>query len=292
MPPHGVLNLNKPPGVTSRRVVDRVQRLARPAKAGHAGTLDPLASGVLVVCVGAATRLIEYVQRMPKRYTASFLLGRESPTDDVEGEVAELPDPPVPGEEQLRSAAERFVGRIEQRPPAYSAVKVRGRRAYDLARRGEQVQLEARPVTVHRIDVVDYTYPRLTLDVLCGSGTYIRSLGRDLAESLGTKAVMSALERTAIGEFHIDKAVDPEQLAPESWLEHLLPPLAAVGTLAQVGLSDEQVKAVRHGRPITLPAELRGEAELAAVDGGGQLVAILTRRGRAEFRPSRVLAPD
>jgi len=292
MPPCGVLNLNKPPGVTSRRVVDRVQRLARPAKAGHAGTLDPLASGVLVVCVGAATRLIEYVQRMPKRYTATFLLGRESPTDDTEGEVAELPDLPVPDEQQLRAAAEGFVGRIEQRPPAYSAIKVRGRRAYDLARRGQHVELKARPVTVYRIDVVNYTYPRLSLDILCGSGTYIRSLGRDLAESLGTKAVMSALERTAIGEFRIDEAVDPGQLTPENWLEHLLPPLAAVGGLTQVGLSEEQVAAVRHGRTIALPAELDEQAELAAVDAGGRLVAILTRRGRAEFRPSRVLAPD
>jgi tRNA pseudouridine55 synthase len=292
MPPHGVLNLNKPSGVTSRRVVDRVQRLARPAKAGHAGTLDPLASGVLVVCVGAATRLIEYVQRMPKRYTATFLLGRESPTDDVEGEVAELTDPPVPEHEQLRTAAQRFVGRIEQRPPAYSAVKVRGQRAYDLARRGEQVKLEARPVTVHRIDVVDYTYPRVTLDVLCGSGTYIRSLGRDLAESLGTKAVMSALERTAIGEFRVDEAVDPDQLTPEDWLDHLLPSLAAVGALMQIELSDEQVEAVRHGRTIALPAGLHEEAELAAVDAEGRLVAMLTRRGGAEFRPSRVLMPD
>lgn len=291
MPPHGVLNLNKLPGVTSRRVVDRVQRLARPAKAGHAGTLDPLASGVLVVCVGAATRLIEYVQRMPKRYTATFLLGRESPTDDIEGEVAELPDPPVPDREQLRAAAQRFVGRIEQRPPAYSAVKVGGRRAYDLARRGEEVRIKARPVTVHRIDVIDYTYPRLTLDILCGSGTYVRSLGRDLAESLGTKAVMSALERTAIGEFRVDEAADAERLTPENWLEHLRPPLAAVGTLAQVELRDEQVEAVRHGRTIRLPAGLHGQAELAAIDAGGRLVAILTRRGGA-FRPSRVLAPD
>jgi len=291
MPPNGVLNLNKPPGITSRRVVDRVQRLARPAKAGHAGTLDPLASGVLVVCVGTATRLIEYVQRMPKRYTATFLLGRESPTDDVEGEVAGLTDPPVPDEEQIRAATQRFVGRIEQRPPAYSAVKVQGRRAYDLARRGKQVELKARPVTVHGIDVVDYTYPELTLDVLCGSGTYIRSLGRDLAESLGTKAVMSALRRTAIGEFRADDALDPEQLAPENWLAHLLPPLTAVGTLARVELSEDETETVRHGRAIELPAAPREHAELAAVDGAGRLVAILTRRGDAVFRPSRVLAP-
>jgi len=292
MAPHGVLNLNKPPGITSRRVVDRVQRLARPAKAGHAGTLDPLASGVLVVCVGAATRLIEYVQRMPKRYTAAFLIGCESPTDDVEGEVAELPDPPVPDREQLRAAARRFIGRIEQRPPAYSAVKVRGRRAYDLARRGEEVELKARPVTVYRIDVLDYAYPRLSLDILCGSGTYVRSLGRDLAESLGTKAVMSALRRIAIGGFGIDEAVDPEQLTPHRWLTHLLPPLAAVGALARVELDDEQAAAVRHGRTITLPAELRRETELAAVDAAGRLVAILTRRGGAGFGPSRVLPPD
>ncbi len=292
MPPSGILNLNKPRDVTSRRVVDCVQRLCRPAKAGHAGTLDPLASGVLVVCVGAATRLIQYVQQMPKRYTATFLLGRESPTDDIEGEVTEWPGSPVPEDAAVHDAVETFVGQIEQRPPVYSAVKVRGRRAYELARRGQPVELKPRPVTIYSIDVGEYAYPRLTLDVACGSGTYIRALGRDLAEQLGTKAVMSALRRTAIGEFRVDEALDPEQLGPDNWDDQLQAPLAAVAGLPQVTLRAEQVAAVRHGRQVELAAPAVGAAELAGVDPAGRLVAILAPRdaGRpAVYGPSRVL---
>ncbi|MBU4397786.1 MAG: tRNA pseudouridine(55) synthase TruB, partial [Planctomycetes bacterium] len=228
MLPRGILNLNKPAGISSRRAVDLVKRLVRPAKVGHAGTLDPLATGVLVVCVGAATRLTEYVQRMPKRYLGTFLLGRRSPTEDVEGDVTELSDAPVPTHAQIAAAAECFVGRIAQRPPSFSAIKVKGRRAYKLARGGQRVQLPARPVNVYRIEVKAYKYPELVLDVECGGGTYIRSLGRDLAESLGTAAVMSALTRTAVGNFRIEQSVDPNVLDCSNLTGWLQPPLAAV----------------------------------------------------------------
>src|SRR5437868_5550844 len=136
-----LLNVNKPAGITSRDVVNRLQRLVRPAKVGHAGTLDPLATGVLVVCLGQATRLIEYVQQMPKTYHGTFLLGRESDTEDIEGDVKELPNAPRPSRAEIDAALPQFVGRIEQRPPAYSALKVGGERAYDKARRGEAVVL-------------------------------------------------------------------------------------------------------------------------------------------------------
>ena len=191
----GLLNINKPSGITSRRVVDRVARLVKPLKAGHAGTLDPLASGVLVVCVGQATRLIEYVQRMPKRYRATFLLGRSSPTEDVEGEVSELAGAPEPSRAQIEQAAQGMLGQLAQRPPAFSAIKVAGRRSYDLARAGQAVELEPRTITVYGIDLIAYRYPELELDIRCGSGTYVRTLGRELAERLGSCAVMS-LERT------------------------------------------------------------------------------------------------
>ena len=185
----GLFNVNKPTGLMSRRVVDHVQRLVRPAKAGHAGTLDPLASGVLVVGVGPATRLIDYVQRAAKRYTATFLLGRESDTEDVEGIVKDWNDPPTPTLDEIQQAAKQFVGEIQQRPPAFSALKVKRQdgksvRAYELARSGEAVDLKPRPVTIHDIQIQDYEYPELTLDVRCGSGVYVRSLGRDLAASM------------------------------------------------------------------------------------------------------------
>jgi tRNA pseudouridine55 synthase len=291
----GILNLNKPAGMTSRRAVDLVQRLARPAKAGHAGTLDPLATGVLVVCVGPATRLIEYVQRMPKRYVGAFLLGRQSPTEDIEGQVTELPDAPVPTAEQIRAAASRFVGRIPQRPPAFSALKVGGRPAYRLARQGRPAQLAARPVEIFRIEIKAYQYPELILEVECGSGTYIRSLGRDLAESLHTGAVMSALRRTAIGRFRITESLDPRQLEPDTWLNHVQPPLLAVEHLPRVRLSADQFARLRNGLPLVMdhgPDAAPSGAEtmeVAALDEEGRLVAILAGRDARQWKVQRAL---
>ncbi|NLX99536.1 MAG: tRNA pseudouridine(55) synthase TruB [Rhodopirellula sp.] len=290
VPAIGLLNLNKPVGITSRRVVDMVQRLDRGVKVGHAGTLDPLASGVLVLCVGAATRLIEYVQRMPKRYRASFLLGRESATEDVEGEVIELADPPIPAREQIDTAARALVGEIQQRPPAYSALKIKGRRAYDLARNGQEVELAARTVVVHRIDVLGYEYPALEIEVECGSGTYIRSLGRDLAQSLGTMGVMSALLRTGIGVFSIESALDPESLTKENWTERLLPPRLAVERLPQVTLDREQTRRILSGQTTAGTDFPQDAAEIAAIDEGGRLIALLAPRGNGLFGPTRVLS--
>ena len=200
----GIFNVNKPPGWTSRRAVNHIQRFVRPAKVGHAGTLDPLATGVLLICVGPATRLVEYCHRLPKCYRATFLLGRQSPTDDTEVESEYLPDAPKPTRAQIEAALFQFQGEIEQRPPLFSAVKIQGQRAYKIARKGKQVELPMRVVTIHTIDLITYTYPELVLDIKCGTGTYIRALGRDLAFSLNTAAVMSALERTAIGNFQIE----------------------------------------------------------------------------------------
>ena len=204
----GFLNFNKPPGKTSRWVVDQVQRLVQPAKVGHAGTLDPLATGVLVVASGSATRLIDYVQQMPKRYRADFLLGCTSPTEDVDSEVVPLENPMVPTRDEIETAIPAFLGEILQSPPAFSALKVGGRRAYSLARAGQAVELKPRPISIHCLKVLSYEYPRLQLEIECSSGTYVRSLGRDLAEKLGTGAVMSALVRTAIGIFRVEDSID------------------------------------------------------------------------------------
>jgi len=291
--PPGLIILNKPPGLTSRQAVDRVERLIRPVRCGHAGTLDPLAAGVLVVCVGAATRLIEYVQRMPKRYRSVFLLGRRSETEDIEGEVTLVPDDPIPTREQIEAAAGRFIGRIEQRPPAFSALKIRGRPAYQLARQGRLVELAPRPVEIHRIEVVAYRYPELTLAVACGGGTYIRSLGRDLAHALGASAVMSALTRSAVGDFTLDGAVDPGELVAETLPRYLLPPIAALADLPRVRLSDKEVRRIRNGqtvdRPEMLlpPAQENRIAEFAAIDPAGELVGILTLDAAGRLRTRR-----
>lgn len=285
---YGLLNLNKPPGITSRDAVNRVQRLLpRRTKIGHAGTLDPLASGVLVLCVGSATRLIEHVQRCQKNYRGEFLLGRTSPTEDTDGSVTELVSPPVPTFESLRDAAGRLVGRIEQRPPAFSALKIDGRRAYDLARAGEKVELKPRPVDIYRLEVLAYDYPHLTLDVTCGSGTYIRSLGRDLAESLGTGAVMSNLVRTAIGPFTLDQAILPDDLRQETLADHFLPALMAVDSLPQIILDETDCTEISYGRPIRIPRGLLKADEYAAISPDGKLAALLELR-EARLAPKRV----
>ena len=286
----GFLNILKPSGITSRTVVDRVQRLVRPAKAGHAGTLDPLASGVLIVGVGAGTRLIEYVQRMPKRYRGSFLLGRSSPTEDVEGEVELLPDPPIPTRTAIEQAASGLTGETLQRPPSYSALKVAGQRAYALARAGKQVELQPRPITVYELRVVEYAYPQFSLEICCSGGTYVRSLGRDLAESLGTAAIMSALVREAIGEFTIDEAIPLAELSAENIAERLLPIERALRSLPRLELSTEECARLALGQSVRRDS-FPESAEIAGYDPHGRCVSILKPRGDGTLKPARNFFP-
>ncbi len=287
----GLLNINKPAGKTSRDVVDCVQRLVRPDKVGHAGTLDPLATGVLVVCVGQATRLIEYVQQAPKRYVGTFLLGRSSNTEDTEGDITLHAEDPHPTYEQITRALPKFLGTIQQRPPAFSALKVEGKRAYALARQGKEVHLEARPIEIYALEIVSYDHPELVLDIRCGSGTYVRSLGRDIAKAVGTSAVMSALVRTEIGPFHLADAVSPGHLQRETIAAHLLPPQAALAALPQVVLTPTEWEELRHGRPIVARLDqdpsLVDDAEAVALNSEGGLLAVLKFK-QGHWWPSRV----
>jgi tRNA pseudouridine55 synthase len=286
----GLLNVNKPAGMTSRDVVNRIQPMVEPHKIGHAGTLDPLATGVLLVTVGQATRLEELLHRLPKRYLATFLLGRQSDTEDIEGQVEEIAGAPIPAEAELRNLLPRFVGQIEQVPPAYSALKVDGRRAYQLARKGKEVVLAPRRAHVHAVELVRYAYPELVLDILCASGTYIRSLGRDIARAAGTQAVMSALSRTEIGPFRVEDAVDLKALHAGNVAEHLLPPQQGLGEMPRVTLTPEQVRRVANGQWIEAPPEISA-AEVAALDGTGTLVAILKSASAGRLSPNRYFPP-
>ncbi|HIK96326.1 MAG TPA: tRNA pseudouridine(55) synthase TruB [Planctomycetes bacterium] len=249
----GVLNLNKPAGVTSRDVVNVVQRLVKPAKAGHAGTLDPMATGVLLVCVGAATRLISLLQRSSKTYVAGFRFGQRSDTDDCSGIVTDVPiDGDVPSEQQVRDVLRTFIGTIEQVPPAFSAVKVNGQRAYAKARRGESVELKSKSVHVFAIDVIEYAWPNLTLQIECGSGTYIRSIARDLGESLGCGGLMTSLERTAIGEFPVAAAIAPESLSAESIVTMMTDPIRVVADMPTYQCNSDDEELVRIGRQLSI----------------------------------------
>jgi tRNA pseudouridine55 synthase len=291
----GILNINKPTGWTSRDVVNRVHRFVRPAKAGHAGTLDPLATGVLIVAVGQATRLVEYAHRLPKSYRASFRLGCSSPSDDIDTEVELLDQSPVVSQQQVESGLKGFTGVIQQRPPAYSAIHVAGQRSYKLARRGEIVELQSRPVTIHSLRLVEYRYPDLLLDICCSSGTYVRALGRDLAKSVGTAAVMTALERTAIGSLEASSAIDIDTLeAPIEPL--LLPARTLIDAISRILLSDGEIVELHHGRTIVRDEgrikpprwlDQHSQRDIAGVDRNGRVVSILRATPEGRFRPLR-----
>lgn len=224
----GVLNLDKPAGVTSRDCVDVVQKLVRPLKAGHAGTLDPMATGVLLVCIGPATRLIPLLQQQSKTYAATFRLGETSDTDDSTGHITSVQSSARYSVDQLKQHLASFVGQIQQVPPAFSAVKVAGQRAYRKARQGESFQLSERTVQVHRIELRRFEWPEVDVEIECGSGTYIRSIARDLGQTLGCGGLMSALRRTAIGPFPVSGGVHPDDLTRESLPRALHDPIAVL----------------------------------------------------------------
>ncbi|MFP4052491.1 MAG: tRNA pseudouridine(55) synthase TruB [Phycisphaerae bacterium] len=275
----GLLNIYKPPGPTSHDVVVGVRRaLPRKTKIGHAGTLDPLAEGVLVLCIGPATRLAEHIQNGRKRYLTDVTLGARSTTDDLEGELTHARDVTPPGIRQVRESLAPMRGDIMQAPPAHSAVHVEGRRAYDLARRGQLPDLQARPVTVHSLDLVDYDYPRVTLRVVCSSGTYIRSLARDLGEALGTGGYCSRIVREGVGAFSAESAVRLGELDVH---EHLLPPIAALADLPQAVVSQRGEEKLAMGQKVAAAnTRLTGDppngAEMAVVSEDGRLLALAT----------------
>jgi tRNA pseudouridine55 synthase len=288
----GFININKPAGPTSHDIVAAVRRaLPRHTKVGHAGTLDPFATGVLVVGIGPATRLAEYVQAQPKRYRATVTLGATSPTDDATGEITPHSHATPPSRSDVEQAAGEFTGQIQQVPPAHSAVYVNGERAYKLARRGEQLDLPARTVQVYGLNIVRYDWPELVLDVHCGSGTYIRSLARDLGERLGVGGYCQALTRTAIGGLTVEKATSLEAM---SIPEDIIDPLNALD-MPVVRLSEQAAEIIAHGRSLdvtrlAMPPE--AVEFFAAVGPEGRLLAVakLAEGGEA-FRPVKVFSP-
>jgi tRNA pseudouridine55 synthase len=311
---HGFLNIDKPAGMTSHDVVAHIRRAARQKRVGHAGTLDPAATGVLVVALGNATRLIEYVQdSTSKRYLATVQLGATTTTDDAEGAVLATAVMPTLNRAALEHALEPFRGEIMQVPPMYSALHHQGRRLHELAREGIVVERAARPVTIERLELLDWTSPLLTLDIMCSKGTYIRSLARDLGESLGCGAHLQALRRIAVGAFLIEDAVPLDHLIDEpgdkqtrrqadkqtrvnrtfspspcllvSLSALLLPPEIAVADWPAVTLGAEAVRQVRNG----LAIELTGTAADRARAHGpeGDLLALLVRAGDL-WRPVKV----
>ncbi len=272
----GFLNVDKPTGMTSHDVVAKIRRGLKIKKVGHAGTLDPLATGVLVMCLGGATRLSEYVMHTTKRYQARVRLGVTTDTYDADGETLLERDASAVTREQVEQALTGFMGDIQQVPPMYSAIKQGGRKLYDLARAGEVVEREARSVHISALTVSDWQSPEFTLDVTCGAGTYIRSLAYDIGELLGVGAHLTGLIRSASGDFTLEKASALDTiLQDEDWLKRIISPADALTHLPLVLVDADALVHILHGRSI--PAdEAATPAEVAqGVDSSGQLVAIL-----------------
>lgn len=257
--------------------------LPKKTKIGHTGTLDPLASGLLILLIGRATRLSKYVTGLDKTYTATARLGAVTDTLDAEGEITEL-EAPLPDKEDLKSAARELTGNILQIPPMASAVKVGGARLYDLHRRGVTVERESRPVTVHSLEVVSYEPPHATFEVSCSSGTYVRTLISDLANSLGNGAYLTDLRRNSVGYLSVEQAITPEKITELNLHKCIIPATKIVSHLPVISVEENEKQDVHHGRSITV----RGVTGSFRIQYDGELLAIYRDEERFA-RPEVVL---
>lgn len=295
--PSGVLVVDKPRGLTSHDVVNVVRRRLGVRRVGHAGTLDPQAEGVLPILIGEATKLMAYLTEQDKEYRATIRLGLRTDTHDLEGRiVAQQPVPPLDAAD-VEWATRAFVGRIRQRPPMYSAVHHGGRRLYELAREGREVDREAREVTVHAITVEEVDLPRVRLRIVCGKGAYVRVLAADLGEALGPGAAVEGLVRTRVGPFGLDEATPVaalEGLTAEAIRARIRPPESVLAGWPVVRLGPRDAAAFRHGQTVVLSARLGGEGAAVAVHelGGGLVGVGAIAAGGAAVKPTRILHAD
>lgn len=273
----GVLVVDKPVGMTSHDVVQVVRKGTGIRRAGHTGTLDPRASGVLVILVGPAVRLSEYVSASDKRYQATLRLGSTTDTYDAEGVTTEPVAVDHLTEEAFEEALKQFEGEIDQVPPPYSAVKVKGKKAYEMARKGEPVKLEPRKIQVYSLELLEWAPPEAVIDVYCSSGTYVRSLANDLGRDLGVGAHLVGLRRTKSGQFSLRDAVSLRRLEEAfdagNWYQFLIPAAEALADWPSIELDPDQVEKVRHGHRV--PADPDAEGMARGISSQGDLVALL-----------------
>jgi tRNA pseudouridine55 synthase len=287
----GVLVVDKPVGLTSHDVVQIIRRGTNIRRAGHTGTLDPRASGVLVVLIGPAVRLSEYVSASDKRYQATIRLGSSTDTFDAEGRITSSASVDSITEEQFEEILEQYVGEIEQVPPPYSAIKIGGRKAYEMAREGEEVNLEPRVIQVYSLELLEWDPPEAVVDVFCSSGTYVRSLANDLGNALGVGAHLVGLRRTKSGRFTLRDAVPlrrlQEAFVAGDWYKHLIPAAEALADWPMVELDGDQVELVRHGHRVQADSGSKGWAR--GVSEQGDLVALLEVDEESnEWQPRKV----
>lgn len=278
----GVLLVDKPAGTTSHDIVAVARRALGIRRIGHAGTLDPFATGLLVLLTGRATRLIPYMDGEPKVYDATVAFGTETSTDDLTGEAVR--DAPLPSPEQVESALETLTGNIEQLPPDFSAKQVGGVRAYRAARRGKPLALSPVPVVVHRWEVVERTAGSLRAVVTCSGGTYVRALARDLGRNSGSAAHLESLRRLASGPFRVENAASLDDLTSDDPSTSLQPMTSAIPSMPVQQLEDADLQRILHGIAISPALEAN---RVALVDSVGELIAVAEREGD-QLRPRAV----
>lgn len=284
--PDGVLPVDKPVGPTSHDVVDLARRALRLRRIGHTGTLDPFASGLLLLCTGRATRIAEYLTGMDKRYLATVRLGAVTDTDDLTGIVTAEADASRMTRDAVERALTRLRGEVLQTPPQYSAKKLGGERAYTAARQGRALELAPVRITIHELKLTAFRPPELELDLTCSSGTYIRAVARDLGAALGVGAHLTQLRRTAIGPHTVTGALAPESLAdPERVAAALMPLRTALGHLPAVELDEIQCADICHGRAIPCAEP---DAPVLVLAAGMEVIGIGERQA-GMVRPRKVL---
>jgi len=299
-PLSGILNIDKPPGITSHDVVDAVRRVVGQRKVGHAGTLDPMATGVLLVCLGQATRVAEYLMAGRKRYRATITLGMTTDTYDAEGQIVNSGGRTDFERAEIERALAGFVGQIEQVPPAYSAIKRQGRPAYELARSGQEVELEPRPVEIDEIVLLDWTPPSLVVEITCSPGTYVRSLAHDLGARLGGGAYLDGLVRLRSGHFTLEEATSLARI--EEAFEHgqedayLLPIDEALFHWPALVLGEDKARRLVQGQAVAAlaPGSAReGQPLWRAYSLAGSFLAIVSFDGASGlWRPKKVFATE
>ena len=289
---NGILNINKPPDRTSQDIVSYVKHLSKQRRVGHAGTLDPIATGVLPICLGQATRMSSFIMEYRKTYVAEITLGISTNTYDREGTAVKQKDPSYVTKDQIDGLLPTLTGKIMQKPPAFSALKRNGKRLYELARLGIDVETEAREVTVYRIELLEWNSPCLTIEVECGKGTYIRSIAHDIGQSLGCGAHISELTRTKYGPFDIKDSIDLPQLENafnhELWRELLYPMDIAISDWMMLTIDEEQELAILNGRSIPYSVDCI-ETRCRAYSSSGRFLAILRYLpDKALWQPEKV----
>ncbi len=297
-PLSGIFNVNKPAGVTSHDVVQAIRKASGVRRVGHAGTLDPMATGVLLVCVGSATRVTEYLMEHPKRYRAEITLGVVTDTLDGEGQVTQVVDASPVTREMVERALEMFTGTIQQVPPMYSALKRDGKKLYELAREGITVEREPREVEIRQIELLAWDPPRVTLDIECSKGTYIRALARDLGEQLGVGAHLSGLIRTASGRFTVEEASDLDTIIEaikDGWWMLLIHPLDEALLDYQAMIVDRETEEkIRHGQMVEAappPDGTQGRPLARAYSRDGRFIAVMRYEEWAgKWQPDKVFA--